>query len=99
MVQSSSGDTAGPGGFAEMYVAAFLRAGEGSQGELAAFYPRAEDLELGGKPDAVQVGQIAAVRIKEVAPGRYWSVTVAATPESWSPLPRTQRTPPRNSSP
>ncbi|MFE5689889.1 conjugal transfer protein [Streptomyces sp. NPDC057651] len=77
-VQSSSGDTAGPGGFAEMYVAAFLRAGEGSQGELAAFYPRAEDLELGGKPDAVQVGQVAAVRVREVAPGRYWSVTVAA---------------------
>ncbi|MFE6153668.1 conjugal transfer protein [Streptomyces sp. NPDC057889] len=78
VVQSSSGDTAGPGGFAEMYVAAFLRAGEGSQGELAAFYPRAEDLELGGKPDAAQVGQIAAVRVTEVAPGRYWSVTVAA---------------------
>ncbi|WP_327575447.1 conjugal transfer protein [Streptomyces sp. NBC_00145] len=77
-VQSSSGDTTGPGGFAEMYVAAFLRAGEGSQGELAAFYPRAEDLELGGKPDAVQVGQIAAVRVTEVATGRYWSVTVAA---------------------
>ncbi|MFE6904274.1 conjugal transfer protein [Streptomyces sp. NPDC057717] len=76
--QSSSGDTTGPGGFAEMYVAAFLRAGEGSQGELAAFYPRAEDLELGGKPDAVQVGQIATVRVTEVAPGRYWSVTVAA---------------------
>ncbi|MFD0515922.1 conjugal transfer protein [Streptomyces aureus] len=78
VVQSSSGgDMTGPGGFAEMYVAAFLRAGEGSQGELAAFYPRAEDLELGGKPDAVQVGQIAAVRVKEVAPGRFWSVTVA----------------------
>ncbi|MFI9778775.1 hypothetical protein ACIHCV_29365 [Streptomyces sp. NPDC051956] len=67
MVQSSSGDTTGPGGFAEMYVAAFLRAGEGSQGELAAFYPRAEDLELGGKPDTAQVGQIAAVRVREVA--------------------------------
>ncbi|MFD4715342.1 hypothetical protein ACFWN5_37560 [Streptomyces sp. NPDC058430] len=78
VVQSSNGDTAGPGGFAEMYVAAFLRAGEGSQGELAAFYSRAGDLELGGKPDAVQVGQIAAVRVKEIAPGRYWSVTVAA---------------------
>ncbi|MFG2526371.1 conjugal transfer protein, partial [Streptomyces sp. NPDC048527] len=78
VVQSSSGDVAGPGGFAEMYVAAFLRAGEGSQNELAAFYPRAADLELGGKPDAVQVGQIAAVRVQEVAPGRYWSVTVAA---------------------
>ncbi|MFF1690797.1 conjugal transfer protein [Streptomyces sp. NPDC058254] len=78
VVQSSSGDVAGPGGFAEMYVAAFLRAGEGSQNELAAFYPRAADLELGGKPDAVQVGQIAAVRVKEVASGRYWSVTVAA---------------------
>ncbi|WP_425824615.1 conjugal transfer protein [Streptomyces fractus] len=78
VVQSSSGDVAGPGGFAEMYVAAFLRAGEGSQDELAAFYPQAADVELGGKPDAVQVGQIAAVRVKDVAPGRYWSVTVAA---------------------
>ncbi|MFF1400038.1 hypothetical protein ACFVZD_40410 [Streptomyces sp. NPDC058287] len=78
VVKSSSGDVAGPGGFAEMYVAAFLRAGEGSQNELAAFYPRAADLELGGKPDAVQVGQIAAVRVKDIAPGRYWSVTVAA---------------------
>ncbi|MFG2885743.1 conjugal transfer protein [Streptomyces sp. NPDC048297] len=78
VVQSSSGDTAGPGGFAEMYVAAFLRAGEGSQSELAAFYSRAGDLELGGKPDAVQVGQIAAVRVQEIAPGRYWSVMVAA---------------------
>ncbi|MEK0098552.1 conjugal transfer protein [Streptomyces sp. A475] len=78
VVRSSSGDMTGPGGFAELYVAAFLRAGEGSQGELAAFYPRAEDLELGGKPGAVQVGQIAAVRVREVAPGRYWSVTVAA---------------------
>ncbi|WP_331720034.1 conjugal transfer protein [Streptomyces sp. NBC_00147] len=78
VVQSSSRDTAGPGGFAELYVAAFLRAGEGSQSELAAFYSGATDLELGGKPDAVQVGQIAAVRVKEISPGRYWSVTVAA---------------------
>ncbi|MFF9569974.1 conjugal transfer protein [Streptomyces sp. NPDC014685] len=78
VAQSSSGDTAGPGGFAEMYVAAFLRAGEGSQNELGAFYSGAGDLELGGRPDAVQVGQIAAVRVKTVAPGRYWSVTVAA---------------------
>ncbi|MFB8031742.1 hypothetical protein ACFC5Z_02045 [Streptomyces sp. NPDC056004] len=78
VVQASSSDVAGPGGFAEMYVAAFLRAGEGSQDELAAFYSGARDLELGGKPDAVQVGQIAAVRVGEIAPGRYWSVTVAA---------------------
>ncbi|MFE6894790.1 conjugal transfer protein [Streptomyces sp. NPDC057694] len=76
-VQSTGSDSAGPGGFAEMYVAAFLRAGDGSQNELGAFYPRAADLELDGKADAVQVGQIAAVRVKEVAPGRYWSVTVA----------------------
>ncbi|MFZ3562881.1 conjugal transfer protein [Streptomyces sp. BH097] len=78
LVQSTGGDSAGPGGFAEMYVAAFLRAGDGSQEDLAAFYPRAADLELGGKTDAVQVGQIASVRVKEIAPGRYWSVTVAA---------------------
>ncbi|MEU9072079.1 conjugal transfer protein [Streptomyces sp. NPDC048306] len=78
VVEASGGDVAGPGGFAEMYVAAFLRAGEGSQSELAAFYPRAQDVELAGEPGAVQVGQIAAVRVAEVAPGRYWSVTVAA---------------------
>ncbi|MGQ4354889.1 conjugal transfer protein [Streptomyces drozdowiczii] len=77
-VQPSSGGTTGPGGFAEMYVAEFLRAGEGSEGELAAFYARAADLELGGRPDATQVGQIAAVRVAEIEPGRYWSVTVAA---------------------
>lgn len=78
VVQSSSSDVAGPGGFAELYVAAFLRAGEGSQSELAVFYSGARDLELSGKLDAVQVGQIAAVRVREIAPGRYWSVTVAA---------------------
>lgn len=78
VARASSGDMAGPGGFAEMYVAAFLRAGEGSQSDLATFYPGAADVELGGKPEAVQVGQIASVRVKEAAPGRYWSVTVAA---------------------
>ncbi|WP_285572982.1 conjugal transfer protein [Streptomyces sp. RTGN2] len=78
VVQSSSSGTTGPGGFAEMYVAAFLRSGDGSQEELAAFYARAADLELEGRPDAVQVGQIAAVRVEEIEPGRYWSVTVGA---------------------
>ncbi|MFI8930620.1 conjugal transfer protein [Streptomyces sp. NPDC053474] len=78
VVRQASGDQAGPAGFAEMYVAAYLRAGEGSQDELAVFYPGAGDLELAGKPGAVQVGQVAAVRVKEVAAQRYWSITVAA---------------------
>lgn len=68
--------TDGPAGFAELFVAAYLGAGEGTEDQLAAYYP--ERVELRG----VQAGSLYSARTVtvgvEVVGERYWSVTVAA---------------------
>ncbi|SEO89623.1 Conjugative transposon protein TcpC [Actinacidiphila rubida] len=74
---SDSGTSLGPAGFAQLYVAAYIEAGEGSQKALAAFYPAAAQVSLSGKAGEQRAEQTAAVRFTTVAPG-YWSVIVAA---------------------
>ncbi|MHA4820133.1 conjugal transfer protein [Streptomyces aculeolatus] len=69
-------DAAGPAGFAELYVSAYLGAGEGGEREVAAFWPPAADLVFTGGGQ-VPVERLAAVEV-EPAGERYWSVTVAA---------------------
>ncbi|GHE13804.1 conjugal transfer protein [Streptomyces alanosinicus] len=70
-------DTSGPAGFAQLYVAAYVEAGKGSEASLAPYYPRMRDISLQAEPGAQHAGRLAAVRVTQVAPG-YWSVTVAA---------------------
>ncbi|MFJ2937979.1 conjugal transfer protein [Streptomyces sp. NPDC087219] len=67
----------GPGGFAELFVSAYLEAGDGTQASLAAFLPGAESLVLSANPASQVVEQVAAVRVRAVSDG-YWAVTVAA---------------------
>ncbi|MFE5549828.1 conjugal transfer protein [Streptomyces sp. NPDC056534] len=67
----------GPGRFAELFVSAYLEAGEGTQASLAAFLPGAESLLLSADPASQVVEQVAAVRVRAVSDG-YWAVTVAA---------------------
>lgn len=67
----------GPAGFAELFVSAYLSAGQGDQGALAAFWPGAKQEIFEGTPGARQVTQIAAVRTVAVT-GGLWSVTVGA---------------------
>lgn len=68
------GQSAGPGGFAELFVSAYLAAGEGTEDSLAPFLPTARDVTLRAAPGAQE---LAAVKVREVS-GGYWSVTVAA---------------------
>lgn len=67
----------GPAGFAELFVSAYLSAGQGDQNALAVFWPGAKQEIFEGTPGARQVTQIAAVRIVAVS-GGLWSVTVGA---------------------
>lgn len=74
-------DKAGPAGFAELFVSAFVAAGEGDQDELALYYPSAGQLQLDGESGRQSATQMTAVRVRQTAPGA-WSVTVAAHVES-----------------
>lgn len=67
----------GPAGFAELFVSAFLSAGQGDQSELAVFWPGARDAQFDGAPGDRQVTQVAAVRTTFVG-GDVWSVVVGA---------------------
>lgn len=66
----------GPSGFAELYVAAFLAAGNGNEENLRIWYPGAPDLQ-DVKPNARYAARTAALQVTAVTP-TYWSVTVAA---------------------
>ena len=70
-------DTAGPAGFAQLYVAAYVEAGKGSEASLAPYYPLMRDISLEAKAGAQHADRLAVVRVRQVASG-YWSVTVAA---------------------
>ncbi|MFD5790496.1 conjugal transfer protein [Streptomyces sp. NPDC127037] len=75
--QPAVGESAGPGGFAELFVSAYLTAGEGTEGSLAPFLPTARDVTLTAAPGAQRAQEVAVVQVRQVSAG-YWSVTVAA---------------------
>ncbi|RII06951.1 Conjugative transposon protein TcpC [Streptomyces sp. YIM 130001] len=68
--------TAGPAGFAEMYVTAFLQTGQGQEAALAAYFPAVRDVAFPSDAEDLQLEQAAAVRVKDISHA-YWSVTVA----------------------
>ncbi len=68
--------TVGAQGFAELYVAAYLSAGKGSEESLRAFYPVAVDLG-DVAPGGLYAGRTTAIEAREVQ-HRYWAVTVGA---------------------
>lgn len=68
--------TVGAQGFAELYVAAYLSAGKGSEESLRAFYPVAVDLG-DVAPGGIYAGRTTAIEAREVQ-HRYWAVTVGA---------------------
>ncbi|MER6075479.1 conjugal transfer protein [Streptomyces sp. NPDC001817] len=70
-------DTSGPAGFAQLYVAAYVEAGKGTEASLAPYYPLMRDISLQAEPGAQHADRLAAVRVTQASPG-YWSVTVAA---------------------
>ncbi|MFJ2007995.1 conjugal transfer protein [Streptomyces chartreusis] len=67
----------GAAGFASLFVAQYLRAGEGDQDKLAAYYPGAGELQLEGEPGRRHGDQLTVVRLRQTDPD-VWSVTVAA---------------------
>ncbi|MDX2758364.1 conjugal transfer protein [Streptomyces europaeiscabiei] len=67
----------GAAGFATLFVEQYLRAGEGDQEKLAAFYPAANELQLEGEPGRRHGDQLTVVRLRQTDPD-VWSVTVAA---------------------
>lgn len=67
----------GAAGFATLFVAQYLRAGEGDEDTLAAYYPAAGSLQLEGEPGRRHGEQLTVVRLRQTDPD-VWSVTVAA---------------------
>ncbi|WP_331757319.1 conjugal transfer protein [Streptomyces albidoflavus] len=72
----ASGEAVGPGGFAVLYVAAYLEAGRGTEAALARYFPNMRNIRLEAKAGAQHAEQLAAVQVEHVSTG-YWSVTVA----------------------
>ncbi|NUU20914.1 MAG: hypothetical protein HOV68_05270 [Streptomycetaceae bacterium] len=72
---AAPGSDTGPAGFAQLYVAAYLGAGQGTEGTLTSYY--ASPVTLTSPPGMRRAVHLAAVASREVQPG-YWSVTVAA---------------------
>jgi len=64
------------GGFAEMFVAAYLEAGSGQEQAVQNFYPGPADLQ-GVTPGSRYASRMATVRARTAGPG-YWAVTVGA---------------------
>ncbi|MFJ8856107.1 conjugal transfer protein [Streptomyces sp. NPDC102437] len=67
----------GAAGFAQLFVAAYVSAGEDDQDELAVYYPDATGLRLEGESGQRRPEQLTVVRLRQTAP-KVWSVTVAA---------------------
>jgi hypothetical protein len=65
----------GPAGFAQLYVAAYLEAGEGTEKSLIPYYSGSVALTV--QPGTRTAARSAVIATKQVQPG-YWSVTVAA---------------------
>ncbi|MEU9255738.1 conjugal transfer protein [Streptomyces sp. NPDC048270] len=73
-VTQPASDT-GPSGFAQLFVAAYLEAGRGSEKTLAPYY--SGSVTLTSVPGSRSSSRTVAVASQEVGAG-YWSVTVAA---------------------
>ncbi|MGY4967103.1 conjugal transfer protein [Streptomyces sp. 900105245] len=65
----------GPTGFAELFVSAYLQAGQGTERDLTPYYSGSVALSV--KPGTRTATQSTVIASREVQPG-YWSVTVAA---------------------
>ncbi|WDN56225.1 conjugal transfer protein [Streptomyces clavuligerus] len=72
---ATSASPVGPAGFAELFVSAYLQAGQGTERDLAPYY--SGSLVLAVKPGTRTATQSTVLASREVQPG-YWSVTVAA---------------------
>ncbi|MFI1436760.1 conjugal transfer protein [Streptomyces lydicus] len=77
--QPASSDAVAPAGFAEVYVAAYVKAGDSDADaeELAAFYPAARSMSWTAEGGAERAESASAVQVRQISAG-YWSVTVAA---------------------
>nr|WP_237550636.1 conjugal transfer protein [Streptomyces sp. SID8354] len=77
-VQSASSDAVAPAGIAEVYVAAYVKAGDSDADaeEFAAFYPAARSMTWPSQGGAERAESASAVQVRQVS-ARYWSVTVA----------------------
>ncbi|MCX5216191.1 conjugal transfer protein [Kitasatospora sp. NBC_00240] len=64
-----------PTGFAQLFVGAYLEAGQGTESSLSPYF--ADPVVLTNPPASRSASRIVAVSSSEVEPG-YWSVTVAA---------------------
>ncbi|WP_208653326.1 conjugal transfer protein, partial [Streptomyces rhizosphaericus] len=65
----------GPAGFAELFLSAYLQAGQGTERDLAPYYSGSVALSV--KPGSRTATQSTVIASREVQPG-YWSITVAA---------------------
>ncbi|GLX22629.1 conjugal transfer protein [Streptomyces lavendulae] len=72
---ATSASSVGPTGFAELFVSAYLQAGQGTERDLAPYYSGSVALSV--KPGTRTATQSTVIASREVQPG-YWSVTVAA---------------------
>ncbi|TBO59453.1 conjugal transfer protein [Streptomyces kasugaensis] len=77
--QPASSDAVAPAGFAEVYVAAYVKAGDSDEDaeELAAFYPAARSMSWSAQGGSERAMSASAVQVRQISAG-YWSVTVAA---------------------
>ncbi|MGW4218419.1 conjugal transfer protein [Streptomyces bacillaris] len=82
----STAGSQGSAGFAVLFVDAYLRAGEGDQNRLAAYYPGATGIRLEGEPGQRAGQGLTVVRLRQTSPG-IWSVTVAARVRESGPSP------------
>ncbi|WP_312897594.1 conjugal transfer protein [Kitasatospora kifunensis] len=67
----------GAAGFAQLFVAAYISAGDGDQTKLTPFFPGATDLRLEGASGQRRGDQLTVVRLRQ-SDRDIWSVTVAA---------------------
>jgi hypothetical protein len=72
----SSSSATGPSGWAQLYLQAFLPAGESAEAGLDAFYPDPPDL-VGVQPDSLRAAWTVVLGTEQQSLG-YWTVTVAA---------------------
>ncbi|MFJ8015028.1 conjugal transfer protein [Streptomyces sp. NPDC096339] len=71
----SPGSQVGPAGFAQLFVTAFLEAGQGTERDLAPYYPG--PVALAAKPGTRTATRSTVIASREVQAG-YWSITVAS---------------------
>ncbi|MEU6405428.1 conjugal transfer protein [Streptomyces sp. NPDC046985] len=72
---AQSASATGPGGWAQLYVTAYLEAGQGTESSLSPFF--SGSVTLTNTPGKRSATSTVAVASREVQPG-YWAVTVAA---------------------